>query len=644
MTESILIVEDEFVVANDLQMIIMKAGYQIAGVASSVSRALSIIEDKKPDLVLLDIFLKGRLTGIDLAQTLMKLHIPFIYVSANSNEKVLEAAKATQPYGFLVKPYRDADVLLSIDIARYRYQHSVNFKLSTALYMEGLIDNLSKMDLSWEQRLLQISSAFQPYVPFDFMTISRLTKDNVTHYETSISRIHFNEYEVISFSEFLKLSGLPVEIYMDSYPLTPVVMKDDVYIGDDFKKLRDKSKLKDRVALTFGMESNLIKTIRMENGDTVVLSFYSRLNHIYKQEHLDLLIFLNETLKATLNAIINLDRARKPLVKIHGKTSNQSFKAESDIKFHGIIGTSTALLNILDQIKLVAPTDTSVLITGESGTGKEIVVKNLHFLSLRQQRPLVTVNCAALPSDLIESILFGHEKGAFTGASEQHIGKFEEANGGTVFLDEIGEMPLELQSKLLRVLQEKEIERVGGGMPVAVNIRVIAATNRNLEKEIAAGRFRLDLYYRLNIFPVHIPPLRERKEDISLLAHHFLALHARKMGKNIKGIANRMLNDMLRYDWPGNVRELDHLMERSVLLSQESIVDQNFLASAAPEMAFDDQQKPFIKTIAENEREYIIEVLKRCDGKISGEGGAADLLGIPATTLNSKIKKLGIKR
>jgi len=644
MIEKILIVEDEFVVAHDLQMTLKKAGYAVIGIAASYSQALSIIELNKPDLVLLDIYLKGKLTGIDLAKQLLIWHIPFIYISANSNEKVLEAAKDTQPYGFIVKPYRDSDVLLSIDIARYRYQHSMNIKMSTELYMQGFLEDLGKMPVSWEQKLLQISSAFQPYIPFDFIIILGLTKENPVYHETSISRTRFNEYEIISFPEFLKLAHINKEGFKAIHHLIPELLTDGAYSGDDFIALRQKSPLKNLIAKTFGLESNLIKAIQLDNGDTVVLSFYSRLNQVYKREHLDLLTYLNNTLTANLEGITNFEKEKATSVKVYEKISTTSFKTDTDIKFQGIVGSSAALLNVLDQIKIVAPTDTSVLITGESGTGKEKIVKNLHLLSPRSRQALVTINCAAIPSDLIESILFGHEKGSFTGATESRAGKFEEANGGTIFLDEIGEMPFDLQSKLLRVLQEKEIERIGGKLPISVNLRIIAATNRNLGKEIAAGRFRLDLYYRLNIFPIHVPSLRERKDDIPLLVNHFLDLHAKKLKKNIKGISAKMMADFMRYNWPGNIRELDHLIERSVLLSQTSIIDENFLDVPNSDYELDSNRKQVIKTIAENERDYIMEVLKKCDGKIAGEGGAAELLGIPATTLSSKIKKLGIKR
>ncbi|HEY9257519.1 sigma-54 dependent transcriptional regulator, partial [Chitinophaga sp.] len=327
--EKILIVEDEFIVGNDLRMMLLKGGYDVCGIAASVEQARMLIEEKKPDWVLLDIILKTPTSGIELAKELLHRKIPFLYISANTNQQTLEAAKATQPYGFLVKPFRERDLFVMLDIARYRH----------------------------------------------------------------------------------------------------------------------------------AMESGMVK---------------------------------NEGIAARVEDTPDPD----------------------------IIGNSVAIRKALDQVKAVAPTNTSVLLLGESGTGKERFAHAIHKKSLRKNKPFITVNCAALPVSLLESELFGHERGAFTGAVQKRIGKFEQANGGTLFLDEIGELPLEAQVKLLRALQEREIEKLGGDKPVKVDVRVIAATNRNLEKEVADGKFRLDLYYRLNVFPIELPPLREHKEDIKALAFH----------------------------------------------------------------------------------------------------------------------------
>ncbi|WP_449387590.1 sigma-54-dependent transcriptional regulator [Chryseobacterium lineare] len=446
MKEKILIVEDEFIVANDLKLMLKKAGYQVTGIASSVIQARKSIEEKRPDWVLIDIMLKGNLTGIDLAWELRKINLPFLYISANTNQSILEAVKETQPYGFMVKPFRERDLIVMLDIAKYRFD--------------------------------------------------------------------------------------------------------------------------------------------IEKGSSV-----SQVSGIQEIE--------------------------------------------------GIIGKSEALRDVVEKIRVVAPTDTSVLVVGESGTGKEKVAHSVHDLSGRNQNPIIIVNCAALPHSLIESELFGHEKGSFTGANTMRIGKFEQANGGTIFLDEIGELPLDSQVKLLRVLQEKEIERLGSNTTIKVNVRVVAATNRSLEKEVAEGRFRLDLYYRLNVFPIELPPLRERKEDIELLAHFFLKKYAAASKRNINSISNKAIEQLLNYPWPGNIRELEHLMERTVLLTRTSEIESFDLPKV---MEQQNGSSGILKSMEEMERDHIMNALESSGGKVSGLGGAAELLKMQPQTLYSKMKKLGIDK
>jgi two-component system response regulator HydG len=451
MKSKILIVEDQFIEANNLQMILERAGYAVLPIAHSVPAAMEILASEKPDMVLLDIYLKGNLTGIDLARILRQRNIGFVYLSANSTRDILEAAKSTHPYGFLVKPFREKDVLVTLDIAQYLHEQ----KIGSAL----------------------------PALP---------------------------------------------------------------------------APASDRIA------------------------------------------------------------------------------------FRSIIGESPALSEILDKVGIAAPSEVSVLILGESGTGKEKIAECIHELSPRKKQPYVRVNCAALPASLIESELFGHEKGAFTGAFDRRIGKFERAHNGTIFLDEIGEMPLDMQVKLLHVLQEREIERVGGKSVIKVNVRVIAATNRNLEKEVAEGRFRIDLYYRLNVFPLRLPPLRERKEDIQALANHFLNMYAAKFKKRATRFSETASAQLRKYDWPGNVRELQHLVERSVLMCPDGTITDIHFSDNASQVDAKSESDARIKSIDENERDYIAEVLRRCNGRVSGKDGAAELLGINVSTLNSRIKKLGI--
>ncbi|MDQ0640010.1 transcriptional regulator with GAF, ATPase, and Fis domain [Pedobacter sp. W3I1] len=306
-----------------------------------------------------------------------------------------------------------------------------------------------------------------------------------------------------------------------------------------------------------------------------------------------------------------------------------------------IVGSSPEMQEVYSMLNRISSTETTVLILGETGTGKELIANAIHDTSTRSQKTMIKVNCGAIPPNLIESELFGHEKGSFTGATERRIGKFEQAHKSTIFLDEIGELPLDLQVKLLRVLQEKEIERVGGKTTIPTDVRIISATNRNLLAEVEAGRFRRDLYYRLNVFPVSLPPLRNRKSDIAVLATFFLKKFAKKSNRNLDGFSKKAISTMMAYSWPGNVRELEHLIERQVVMADGNVIKEieipgNNKASVS--------SVGFVKTIFENERDHIFSVLALCNGRISGQHGAAKLLGVPATTLNSKIKKLGLAK
>jgi len=311
--------------------------------------------------------------------------------------------------------------------------------------------------------------------------------------------------------------------------------------------------------------------------------------------------------------------------------------------FEGIVGSSAALRAVLEQVRMVALTGATVLIGGETGTGKELIARAIHMHSDRRHRPFVKVNCASIPADLLESELFGHEKGAFTGAIAQRIGRFEAANGGTLFLDEIGELPLHLQSKLLRAVQEQEFERVGGSRTIQVDVRIVAATNRDLKAMVEHNRFRADLYYRLAVFPLHVPPLRERREDIMLLARYFVHKHARRMDRNIRTIPTYALEALTSYDWPGNIRELQNVIERSVVLSNGPE-----LQVTLPEFdgSSGDAALPVrVSTVDDSsERARILQVLRETNGMVGGAKGAAARLGLKRTTLQSRMRRYNIAR
>jgi formate hydrogenlyase transcriptional activator len=327
-------------------------------------------------------------------------------------------------------------------------------------------------------------------------------------------------------------------------------------------------------------------------------------------------------------------------------------KLHSD-ELHGsglarIVGNSAALRRVLGMVEVVAPTDATVLIDGETGTGKELVARAIHRRSRRSGRAFVSVNCAAIPRDLIASELFGHEKGAFTGAVQRRFGRFESANGGTIFLDEVGELLPDAQVALLRVLQEREFERVGGGRPIHVNVRVIAATNRDLKAAVANGKFREDLFYRLNVFPIEVPRLRERKEDIPMLVEYFVQRYANRAGKNIQSIDKTTLDLLQSHDWPGNIRELQNVIERSVILSSGDAfsVDEMWLSKETPRPASRVATPVALKLMAKpySEREIVEAGLAESGGRVFGSSGAAVKLAMPPSTLEDRIKALKIDK
>ena len=328
--------------------------------------------------------------------------------------------------------------------------------------------------------------------------------------------------------------------------------------------------------------------------------------------------------------------------RVQAENIHLRHEAARNFNFGEIIGQSSAFSQVFDKIEQIAFQNTTVLLQGETGTGKGVVARAIHARSSRRDRPMVTVNCTALPGNLIESELFGREKGAFTGASARQMGRFELADGGTIFLDEIGEMPMELQCKLLRVIQDGEFERLGSPRTTKVDVRIIAATNRKLEDEIKNGSFRKDLYYRLNVFPITIPPLRARKEDIHLLVNFFVAKFNKKIGKKIESIPKEALEALKKYDWPGNVRELESVLERATIISNGPslrIPDQ-FSSSLKASKTIESD----LKALADLERDYILHVLQKTNWRVEGANGAAAILDINPSTLRARMRKLGVHR
>lgn len=640
MRKKVLIVEDQFVEADYLRMMLVKAGYVVCDIARSVPEALEIIKAENPALVLLDIFLKGKQTGIDLAKQLKEDHVAFIYLSANSNEKILTAAKATEPYGFLVKPFREKDLMIALEIAFYRHEQSSEAMWRVEMNVQKALNQIAAGEGGWAGKLLATAAALQEYMPFDCMAVKFRCMEDTRFSGCLFLRTGFDEYQTIGIEELSTITRLKTENIEQLLERTLPDFSAGWYNGVDFSNLFSQHPMKALMARTFGYSSNLVFPFSVPDNYYYSFSFFRKVPDGYSAEKLNLLLRLQQPLNAVINSISQARKKEALTMRPHA--------TESTVKrvmphFRNVIGSSSSMLNVMDLINQVAASETSVLILGESGTGKEKIADCIHAASGRKGKPFIKINCAALPPSLIESELFGHEKGAFTGAIERRIGKFEQADQGTIFLDEIGELPLELQVKLLRVLQEKEVERVGSRYVLKINVRIIAATNRNLEREVAEGRFRLDLYYRLNVFPVYLPPLRERTEDIPALVDHFIQHFNPKTGRHITGISERVAKKFREYHWPGNIRELEHLVERSILLAKSTVIEDVALPVFHQQEAVAHTEHR-IKTIEENERDHILAVLKKCNGKIWGVAGAAEVLNIPPSTLKSKMKKLGIKK
>ena len=638
----ILIVEDQFIEAHDLQLILEKANYDVIGIARSVDQALDQIQTEKPDLVFVDIILKGSQNGIDLAKILKEKHIGFIYISANSSKSILDQAKTTQPYGFIVKPFREQDVLTTLEIAFYRQEYSLESQLRQQLQLKNDFEAIINSNLKKEDILIEFSRMMQTFISFDYLEIGFV---NTTHYDNlGIIRKNIDNYQIINPEKLSKITDIDLAELDQTYKKSKIDLKPIIYSEESLIDNFQVAPIKSLISHNFGIKSYLVFPLSVAIIQKFHFTFYSRSFKVYSDDHLKLLSNLEANLLRFINKIYSLEDLKSDKTDYKEAVIKKTKPEKETIGFEGIVGNSSQMMTVFDYIRKVAPSDTSVLVLGESGTGKEKIAQSIHALSPRKDKPLVIINCGAIPENLAESLLFGHEKGAFTGALDKRIGKFELADGGTIFLDEIGEMPLELQVKLLRVLQEREIERIGGKSPLKVDVRIIAATNKNLEEEVAAGRFRMDLYYRLHVFPIMVPSLKKRKEDVPQLVNHFINVYSEKMGRKTPVLSDHALQQIMNYNWPGNIRELEHCIQRAILLTDGNTIKEIDISPSSKMHGEQVSESFSIKTILENERDYILYILKKCNGKISGIGGAAEILDIHPSTLNSKIKKLEIKR
>ncbi|HZN54578.1 MAG TPA: sigma 54-interacting transcriptional regulator [Candidatus Polarisedimenticolaceae bacterium] len=394
------------------------------------------------------------------------------------------------------------------------------------------------------------------------------------------------------------------------------------------------------VLLKEGLRSAVSVPLTTKSRVLGTLNVASREPGRYGEAEASLLASIAEQVALAIENLLAYEEIAALKARLEEENLYLQEEVRSEAAFGDVIGESPAFFGVLAGVRMVAATDSTVLVTGETGTGKEVIVRAIHAMSLRKDKLLVKVNCAALPAGVIESELFGHEKGAFTGALTRKIGRFELANRGTLFLDEVGDLPLELQAKLLRVLQEGEFERVGGTQTIKVDVRVIAATNRDLERAVMEERFRADLYYRLNVFPLVLPPLRKRPEDIPRLARHFAMLFASKMGKPVGALGADVLQKLTAYSWPGNVRELQNVIERAVILSPRG----RFVLGDALSSAERGAPRSPARSLQELERQHIAAVLEETGWRVSGDRGAARILGLKRTTLEARMKRLGIQR
>jgi PAS domain S-box-containing protein len=483
---------------------------------------------------------------------------------------------------------------------------------------------LSNLDIG--KLLTAIGSCIRQVKEFDFASLAQYDADTKMFRVFSLDAGADHRAAI---DEFLPIAGSPAGwAYTSRKPL--------LFTGSPGEKLPVELP---RSLVEASVKSGCWIPLIGRDGVLGVLNIFSCRSGAFSEDDLPTLSQMASQIAVALD---NAEAYRR-MTEMNRRLADEKRYLEEELRtetsFDEIVGESKPLKRVLKQIETVAPTDSTVLILGETGTGKELLARAVHDLSSRRGHPFVRINCAAVPAGLLESELFGHEKGAFTGAIALRIGRFELAHRGTLFLDEVGEIPLDLQSKLLRVLQEKQFERLGSSRTITTDVRIVAATNRDLGKSTASGQFRNDLFYRLSVFPVVIPPLRERADDIPLLVQYFLSKFATRMKKNIDTVSASTMQSLCRYPWPGNVRELEHMIERAVILSRGPE-----LRVPAIEFPAEETAAPAPGRLADIEREHIVRVLREADGKIGGPGGAAERLGMNRTTLNSRMQKLGIAR
>lgn len=614
----ILIVDDNPTNLQVLTQTLEELDYPIE-MAESGEEALDASMKQKPALILLDIMMPG----MDGYVTLEKIReqpslsdVPVIFLSALDDLDYKVKGLSLGAVDYITKPFQIREVLARVET-----------HLTISQLKSELSERNRQLQSTNEHILETVAEGIYGLDGDGHITFANPAASHLTGYAhseligSSIFNLHF----------FAKWDGSP-------YPKTAhhimQALKERQIVQVDTDVMWRKS------GDHFAVEYTCAPCSTTRHSEEAVFAFLD-ITQRKRQEN---------TLKQALTEVEKLKE------KLQAENTYLQSQVRSGEQFNDIIGQSKALLDLLDNVEQVASTDTTVLILGESGTGKEAIARAIHENSPRSANPLIKINCGAISPNLIESELFGHEKGSFTGALKQRTGYFELADGGTIFLDEVGELPAEAQVKLLRVLQEQEFSRVGSEDTIKVDVRVIAATNKHLPTMVEQQTFRMDLFYRLNVFPLTIPPLRDRKEDIPLLAKRFLDEQSNKLGKPLNTVAAESLNRMMAYHWPGNIRELQNVIERAAILSQgeELIITASQLHSdSSPESdkqpvtdisTSTDSPENALMTLTQLEKKHITNILEKCHWTIAGKSGAAEILDLPASTLRSKMKKLGIQR
>ena len=519
-----------------------------------------------------------------------------------------------------------------------------------------LIKTLNQ-DIPWQQKMQQAVSLFGSFLDCS-LVIFAIQPEGNTEYCHSFEQLGADEFRHFDFRALLEFTGLSEKEYLKAREKSDEIM---FATGEDIEEHKQRNLVLKRIADRFGANSWITMPMQLELPGRYRLSFLSKSTRSYDERDKALLLQIRPSLQVTLDKLLAFEKISQLNMQLEQEKAYLQEEVNITYDFAHMIGQSRQMKEVFLRVRQVAKSDTTVLVMGETGTGKELVVRALHDASPRSGKPLVKLNCAALPENLIESELFGHEKGAFTGALKKRIGKFQLAHGGTLFLDEIGELPLPMQAKLLRVIQEKEFEPVGSNQTVHSDFRLIVATNRNLQEAVQQGSFRMDLFYRLNSFSILLPPLRQRTEDIPLLTDHYGHQFAKKLGCQYQGFTDVSLERLLAYHWPGNIRELQNLVEQALItqgnqkLQLEPGVSElsSFPAGpATPGAGFEVKDEELEDITLEDieqkknalEKAYLKAVMEKTRWRLSGRKGAAALLDVKYTTLNYRLKKLGLTR